>query len=375
MRAQLKRELTESVLLRAVYSQRQFQEVIAEFWRNHLNVDVNKARYEANHYEENVIRKFAFGKFEDLIVASAQHPAMLIYLDNRVSKKDAINENYAREIMELHTLGVDHYYTQNDVIELARVLTGWSSGRQGRRGERTYGFIFNSRWHDSQPARVMELEIDGTGGLDDGKKAILHLVRHPGTAHFISQKLCTYLVNDHPPIELVERVSKVFQDSQGDLKQVYRAIIFSSEFINPENYQAKFKTPFEFTVSALRAANAEILQPRIVLKELALMGQRIYECDVPTGYYDTREAWLDPGVFVYRWDFAIKLVQSRNRAIRLPKSDPAEWNMPTERRAERVAQMFLSGQANEEMLANLAVARDPRRMIALALGSPGFQQQ
>jgi uncharacterized protein (DUF1800 family) len=375
-RARINDELRNAVLLRAVYSQRQFQEVIVEFWRNHFNVDINKVPGLATHFEEHVLRKHAFGSFADLLMASAKHPAMLIYLDNYVSNRNGVNENYARELMELHTLGVDTGYTQADVEALARVLTGWTCGWQGDDKEtEEYGFYFRADAHDLLPATVVGMTL-GDGGISDGEKAIGHLARHDATARFISTKLCRYLVSDSPPDGLIQRVGEVFQAANGDLREVYRAIIFSPEFARSRSFRAKVKTPFEFTVSVLRATAAQVESPQQLFRELQLMGQPIYECTEPTGYSDLQEAWLDPGVMVYRWNFAIKLVRNEIQGVSCGPDfvQPVVQGLPTER-AGKVMELLLPGLRDRGMERSLSLIADPRAMTAYALGSPAFQQQ
>ena len=374
LRRDVERELVDIVLLRAVFSQKQFQQVIVEFWRNHFNVDVNKVPLLATDYENNVLNKFAFGKFEDLLMATATHPAMMYYLDNYVSNASNLNENYAREIMELHTLGVDNGYTQDDVINMARTLTGWTTGWQGA----NYCFYFDPKIHHDQPVTVVGLQLDGQGGQADGERAIRHLAAHPNTARFISLKLCRYLVNDRPDDELVDRIAGVFQDTGGDLRQVYRAIIFSEEFVDSKNYRAKFKTPFEFVVSTLRATDSRIQSTNKLVKTLNLMGQPIYECLEPTGYYDQAEAWLDPGVMIYRWNFALDLVQNKVSGVRIG-DDFAEQVQRSRKSASgrpRVVLRLVMPASNDVATEKLvARASDVRVMVAAALGSPGFQQQ
>ncbi len=376
-RRRIKDELRESVLLSAVYSRRQFQEVMIEFWRNHFNVDVNKTPFLATHFERQVLRKHAFGKFADLLLATAQHPAMLVYLDNHISNRRGLNENYAREFMELHTLGVDNHYSQADVVALARTFTGWSCGwTNDASGQRDYAFVFKSRDHDPQPVKLLDIELDGRDGLADGRRAILYLAHHSGTAKFLANKLCRYLVNDTPPSELVERIAEVFTRSDGDLKTVYEAIIFSPEFVQLANYRTKFKTPFEFTVSVLRATDARFGSAKPILRNLEAMGQPIYECVEPTGYADQREAWLDPGVMIYRWNFAIALVAGRIPEIQagdeflrdLMKPSPAS-------RSPAIVKLLLPGVADKQTEALIASAPDVRVQTAYALGSPAFQQQ
>jgi uncharacterized protein (DUF1800 family) len=373
----LKRELIDSVILRAVYSKRQLQEVLVEFWRNHFNVDVNKVPGLATHYEEHVLRGHAFGKFEDMLLATAKHPAMLVYLDNYVSTGGGLNENYARELMELHTLGVDNFYTQKDVIALARVLTGWTCGMQTSDSrEKEYRYFFKDQSHDHSSQTVVGLELDGSGGMADGERAIRHLARHEGTAKFIATKLCRYLVNDQPSEELVERVAGAFRRTGGDLKEVYRAIIFSPEFMAAKNFRAKFKTPFEYTVSVLRVTDAQIDDVQPIVRELRLMGQSVYECVEPTGYYDQAEAWLDPGIMVYRWNFAIQLVTDKIKGVRAGPAFVDVVLKPTQAaRTNRIMETILPGVRDTETGWFVARTGDVREMVALALGSPTFQQQ
>lgn len=379
--AQLRRELQESVLFRAVYSKRQFSEVINEFWRNHFNVDVNKVPFLAMHYEVNAIRPHAFGKFEDLILATAKHPAMLIYLDNFISTAKGLNENYARELMELHTLGVDNFYKQHDVIELAKVLTGWTCGARPKGGKgavagKEYGFYFNKGTHAAVPATVVGCKIDGKGGMEDGIKVIRYLANHEGTAKYISGRLCKYLVSDTPSPEFIDRVAGIFRKSGGNLTEVYRAIIFSPEFIAKDSYRAKFKTPFEYTVSALRATGAKIDSGQVVLRDLRMMGQPIYECSVPTGYSDQAEAWLDPGVMVYRWNFAMQLAKGNYKGVQVPASTFERFQKATAaEKAKRVMEIFVPGITDAATEQALARAPDVKTAIGLALGSPGFQKQ
>lgn len=376
-RGRIKDELREAVLLRAVHSKRQFQEVIVDFWRNHLNVDVNKVPFLATHYEEHVLRKHAFGKFEDLLLASARHPAMLVYLDNFVSNKQGLNENYARELMELHTLGADNYYKQPDVIALARTLTGWTCGWQNDAGgAKEYRFFYNPQMHDSSVVNVVGLDIQGDGGMADGEKAIRYLANHEGAARFICTKLCRYLINDTPSPALLDRVIAVYSKTGGDLKEVYRAIIFSPDFLDAKNFRAKFKTPFEYTISALRAADAQIDSPQQIFRELKLMGQPIYECEDPPGYSDQREAWLDPGIMVYRWNFAIALVTEKVQGVRIGQDFIAQvGKTPPAFRAQKIMQMVLPGMSDTKTFSMAARTNDPRAMVAWALGSASFQQQ
>lgn len=356
-RHSIQKELSSSVLTRAINSKRQLKEVMVNFWRNHFNIDQNKEHvaYLAPHFEEQVIRKHVFGKFQDMLMASAKHPAMLIYLDNYLSRKpksknelllikaqavgkmellpkrirnkknrdiSGLNENYARELMELHTLGVDNYYKQLDVIDVARAFTGWTiNQKEGKK----YGFKFMNQYHDKRGKKILGKRIKSRitkAGVYEGEAILRGLTKHKGTAQYISQKLCTYLVNDSPSSKLVRDIAKVFRKSDGDLKKVTQAIIMHPEFFSRENYQVKFKTPFEFVVSSIRAANAEVSDDRNIMQRLKLMGQPIYQCEDPTGYYDEAEAWLDPGVLVHRWDFALNIAQGKVYGINLSHYKP-----------------------------------------------------
>lgn len=377
IRRDRKEELIDSVILRAASSNRQFQEVMVEFWRNHFNVDFNKVPMLAGHFEENVIRVHCFGKFEDLLLATAKHPAMLVYLDNSVSRARGLNENYARELMELHTLGVDNGYTQKDVVALARVLTGWTVGWRPGASGREYGFVFEQRRHDYDPANVVGLELSGRKGMADGEAAIRHLAHHEGTAQFIVTKLCRYLVGDQPPQSLVDKVVAVFQKSGGDLRETYRAIVFSPEFGETKAYRSKFKTPFDFVISTLRIADAKVNASRRLAHELRLMGQPIYECVEPTGYSDAQEAWLDPGVLVYRWNLAIQLVTDKLPGVKVGSAFTDKVLKPSTQtgRARAVIDQIMPFAYDSRTERLVSQSNDLRTMIALALGSPSFQQQ
>jgi uncharacterized protein (DUF1800 family) len=420
LRYKLNRELVGSVIYRAVHSERRFEEVMAEFWRNHFNVDQNKdeVQYLAAHYEQTVIHRHMFGKFGDMLLASARHPAMLIYLDNDVSQKPltereqklltrfedkryqpritqalgrqrGLNENYARELMELHTLGVDNEnrkggYAQRDVTELARLLTGWTAGRSGESMTMMsdgggYGFRFREDVHDEDSKVVLGMTFDGREGEAGGVRFIKALGEHEQTAHFISLKLCRYLVNDNPPAELVDEVARVFAETGGDLTKVYEAVLFSDAFMDPANYRAKFRTPFEFVVASLRATDAEVSGFNGVRDALHKMGQPVYSCVDPTGYADTAEAWLDPGVLVYRWDFALRLAQGNVAGVKVPETF---WkSVPTDDPAKlksALAAALLGGEDVKgwaELERALGEKPEAKQAAGLLLGSPVFQQQ
>ena len=373
---QLQRELPESVLVRAALSNRQFKEVMCEFWRNHFFVNqpdrnAPMRSWTACDYEEQVIRKHAFGKFRGMLYASATHPAMLEYLDNWISRANAWNENYARELMELHTLGADKGYTEQDVLEVSKVLTGWTFDPE------TLQFTFKQEWHQPGSKRVLGRSI--APGIEGGKYILDSLANSKRTADFISFKLCRYLVNDNPPPALVTKVSRVFQDSNGDLPKVYWAILSSPEFMSRENFRAKFKTPFEFTVSALRVTDAQIDEGQETTKILAKMGQAIYNCDDPTGYYDQAEAWMDAGVLTSRWDYAWRLAGGQLSGVGIPEYWFKQYEKlkPEQVRAAMVDAVIGGdvGDRTQKQLDEAAQSGDVQRMVCILLGSPDFQQQ
>ncbi len=412
-RRALRRELRHAVLYRAAHSEAQLREVVVEFWRNHFNVDQNKDGVEwvANHYEQHVLRRYAFDRFDRLLLATAQHPAMLIYLDNHVSRKPlnarevrlrdrleqrkylpdivrrfrhrGLNENYARELLELHTLGVDNGYTQRDVTDLARVFTGWTVGEprgDAMMGSSTYGFVYRDDLHDDDPKRVLDLQFRGGGGIDEGIAVIARLAHHPHTARFIAARLCRYFVADDPPDGLIDRVADVFDRTDGDLPSVYEAIIFSDAFTDPKHFGGKFKTPLEYVVSAVRATDAKAERPGELLAALERMGQDVYRCVDPTGYADTAEAWLDPGVLVYRWTFALRFAEAGVGDVRVPDA----FLRPFRGRrgpalADAIASHLFADAIDTPTRAGLldAVPADagPRTALGILLGSPAFQRQ
>jgi len=379
---QLRHELPRAVLVRAALSKRQFKEVMCEFWRNHFCIDqperlAPRRSWTACHYDDEVIRDHVFGKFEKMLRASAHHAGMLEYLDNHLSRKGAWNENYAREIMELHTLGVDSYYNEDDVLELTKVLTGWSF-------DDNLQFVFNAPYHEPGEKLLLGRRIaEGYGG---GEYALHLLASHKGTAQFISWKLCRYLVNDNPPEGLVNRVAAVFRRSDGDLSKVYLEIIESPEFMRRENFRAKFRTPFECAAAALRATNADIRDAGATTAVVGRMGQDIYNCMDPTGYFDQAEAWMDAGVLTTRWDYSWKLVRGQVPGVSLPGDYfTAYENILRDRDkggpAAMVDQMIKDiigddvGDRTREVMLEAAEQGSAPRAFSILLGSPSFQQQ
>ena len=456
-------EAQQARILRAVYSERQLQEVLTDFWFNHFNVFAGKgpSRIFITPYERDTIRPHVFSKFEDLLRATAQSTAMLFYLDNwqsmtpkarppqgyrlnrlnngsindRAMRRNAesgglgngrfgrlnrmpdqirttenqqqpampsaanpqkrgrgINENYAREIMELHTLGVDGGYTQKDVQEVARCFTGWTI-RQPYRGG---GFFFAPFMHDDGEKTVLGQKLPAGGGVRDGEAVIRLLAHHPATAKFIATKLAQRFVSDNPPQALIDRTAQVFLKTDGDLREVVRSILTSPEFWSADNYRAKIKTPFEMTVSAVRALNAETDGTQPFHRWMAQMGQPLYLAQPPTGYAETSETWVNTGALLQRMNFALALSTNRIPGTRVNVQMLAGGSNSArpEEITDQVIRLLLNGEVspqtratltkqlrgqsgNSEMIAtnNQNTNADAARIIGLVLGSPEFQRQ
>jgi uncharacterized protein (DUF1800 family) len=309
-------QLSAQRILRAAASERQLHEVMVDFWMNHFNVFAGKGLdlYLISAHERDAIRPRIWGRFEDLLMATAKSPAMLVYLDNARSRRGAINENYARELMELHTLGVDGGYTQKDVTELARVFTGWSIARDG-------SFRFRRFLHDRDAKVVLDRRFAAGGGMEEGEAMIRLLARHPSTAKQIATKLCQRLVADDPPAALVDRVARRFLATNGDLRATVKAVLDSPEFRDPRYFRAKVKTPFEYTISAVRAAGGTIDDPLPLARELRRIGQPLYFAQPPTGYSDRSSAWWSDGALIARLNFAAALAANKMPGIRVAASD------------------------------------------------------
>jgi len=345
--------LAAGKLLRAMYSERQLQEVLVDFWFNHFNVYAAKGRTAMYlpEYERDVIRPHVFDRFRDLLGADAKSPAMLFYLDNWMSagpeqesgirdqgsralrrrRGRGLNENYGRELLELHTLGVDGGYTQKDVIEVARAFTGWTIDRDGR-------FRFVPALHDAGEKIVLGHTIKAGGGMDDGEQVLDIVASHPATAHHVAFELAQRLVADDPPPALVDRAAARFRDTKGDLREVVKTIVTSPEFLAPAARDAKFKTPFELVVSAVRTTGAAVSDARAFVQTLQQLGEPLYMCQPPTGYKDTADAWVSAGGLVTRMNFATRLASGTMPGVTLPADAP------------------------------------PAREIALKIGSPEFQR-
>ncbi|MBW3636190.1 MAG: DUF1800 domain-containing protein [Armatimonadetes bacterium] len=402
-------ELSTDKLARAIESNRQLQEVLVDFWGNHFNVDINKGFVRALKIRDDrdVIRPHVFGSFRELLGASAHSPAMLWYLDNARStrefparggqKRGGLNENYARELMELHTLGVDGGYTQSDVTEVARCFTGWSLDRQ------TGTFLFRARAHDEGPKTVLGQRI-ARGGKKDGEKVLDILAASPATARFIAHKLCVRFVADKPPTALVERVAAAFSRSNGDLKTTYRAVFEAPEFLSEGAYRAKIKSPLEFTVSAVRAlggsletgaANRRVVrllasgvaslnrggggQNRIMAErplaaEIALMGQPLFACQPPTGYAEDSTKWVSSSALVARLNFALGLTSGRVGDVVLTRDTFRATAIEDLSRALLNTDISASTRATVEAEAQKSPG-DGARLHALLLASPEFQRR
>ena len=311
-------ELQEATMMRAVHSSHQLEQVLVDFWSDHFNIYANKNadRWLKTVDDRDVIRKYAFGKFKDLVQASASSPAMIEYLDNRENVKGNANENYAREIMELHTLGVDGGYTQKDVQELARAFTGWTiqgpqrAGLFGRAGQGEEGtFLFNPNQHDGGAKRVLGVDLPANGGINDARKIIDVLAHHPSTAKFISTKLVRHFVSDTPPDALVQRAAQTFTQSDGDIRAVLGTILHSDEFKN--SFAQKIKRPLDLIVSALRAVDAQLDDTRTIAMALRLLGQGLYQHLTPDGYPDYGTAWINTSGLLGRWNYALLIAANK----------------------------------------------------------------
>ncbi len=424
-------ELVEGKLLRAIYTDRQLQEVMTDFWFNHFNVFLGKGadRYLLTSYERDVIRPRALGKFEDLLVATAQSPAMLFYLDNWLSagpnsnvangipkqaskqakqrirnkrqtsqskgKRNGLNENYGRELMELHTLGVNGGYTQADVTEVARVFSGWTL-KQPRQGG---GFTFEERTHEPGDKIVLGHRIKSKGEKE-GLEVLHILAHHPSTAKFVCTKLAMRFVSDDPPQPLVDRMAQTFLKKDGNIRDVLKTMLDSPEFWAPDAYRAKVKTPLEFVVSALRAGGAEVTDAMPMARQLQNMGMPLYGMQPPTGYSMKADTWVNSSALLGRMNFALALTSEKVKGVqvdaeRLPGQNlgqnPGQNNDPQQTLAVLENSLLagdVSKQTHEVISARLQDSKISRRKLddparppniglieGLLLGSPEFQRR
>ncbi|SRR5579884_795310 len=339
--AVIARDLAESKLLRAIYSNRQLEEVLTDFWYNHFNVYLDKGadRYLVTAYERDMIRPHVLGKFRDLLEATAKSPAMLFYLDNWQSvgpqppprggragatQRRGLNENYGRELLELHTLGVDGGYTQKDVTEVARCFTGWSINQPQRGGE----FVFRERQHDRGEKVVLGVTIPAGGGIEDGEKVLDIVARHPSTARFISRKLAQRFVADDPPPALVDRMAQTFLKTGGDLRAVMKTMIDSKEFWSVGAYRSKIKSPFEMVVSAVRAVNGDVDFAQALMNQVAQLGEPLYRKVEPTGYSNASGQWLNSAGLLARMNFAVQLASNKVPGVKVESADAKVLGSP-----------------------------------------------
>ena len=412
-------ELQASRILRAVYSERQLREVMVDFWTNHFNVFANKGadRWLLTSYDRDTIRPNALAKFSQLLEATAKSPAMLFYLDNFQSvspdagggrpgilrpqqqQRRGINENYARELMELHTLGVDGGYTQKDVQEVARCFTGWTifqprggaaavttmvlprdrdrNARLGDAMRRTAGtFFFNARAHDDGEKMVLGHKIPAGGGMKDGLMVLDILAHHPSTAKFIATKLVRHFVSDNPPPALVERVAATFMKSDGDIRETLKTIFFSKEFNSPEAYRAKIKRPFELVVSAIRTLGADTNGGPGTHQWIERLGEPLYGFQTPNGYSDAAESWVNTGGLLERMNFGLALANNRVQGTRVNLSKAnGDQSKVLDEYLQTILAGDISASTKDALMKQLAQSDPPTKVVGLILGTPEFQRQ
>jgi len=405
-------ELHASRILRAVYSERQLQEVMVDFWTNHFNVFAGKGadRWLLPSYDRDTIRPHAMGKFSALLQATAQSPAMLFYLDNfqsvspnasrgraqimanaPIQPRRGINENYARELMELHTLGVDGGYTQKDVQEVARCFTGWTifqprgavaavTPRRFAMADTPAGtFFFNARTHDDGEKIVLGNKIPAGGGFNDGLKVLDILAHHPSTAKFIATKLVRHFVSDTPPPALVNRVAAAFTKSDGDIRETLKAIFFSNEFNSAEAYRAKVKRPFELVISAIRTLGADTNGGPGTHRWIERMGEPLYGFQTPNGYSDAAESWVNTGGLLERMNFGLALAGNRVQGTKVDLTKLGTENTDRNKLVDASLKTILAGEvsaATKQALLKQLDQTDPlAKVVGLILGTPEFQRQ
>jgi uncharacterized protein (DUF1800 family) len=384
-------DLSEGKVYRAILSNRQLQEQMVDFWYNHFNVFLGKGndRFMVPSYEREAIRPHVLGHFRDLLEATASAPAMLFYLDNWQSvapdvarrgrggkQTRGLNENYGRELLELHTLGVDGGYTQKDVTEVARCFTGWTI--KNPQGGST--FTYNDRVHDKGEKIVLGVTIPAGGGKDDAEKVLDILAKHPSTARFISKKLAQRFVADEPPPALIDRMAKTFLDSNGDIRAVMNTMLTSKEFLSQGAYQAKVKTPLEMIVSSIRATGAEVDYAFPLANRIAKLGQPLYGKVEPTGYSSANAEWVNSAALLERMNFALDLTQNKVQGTKVDqarfKDDPAHtarlmlFTNPTAPTRDAIDKAIADQKAK-----NPKAPPSPALVAGLVIGSPDFQRR
>ncbi len=395
-------QAVQARLIRAVESPRQLEEVMANFWFNHFNVFAQKGldHLWIGSYEEEAIRPYVLGHFRDLLGATAKDPAMLFYLDNwQNTAPDSpgargnfkgLNENYARELMELHTLGVDGGYTQQDVITLARILTGWGFRRPGQPLQnvnlsKVNAFYFDPNRHDFSDKVFLGHTIKGSG-IEEGEEALDILAQHPSTARHLSYELAQYFVSDQPPKSLVDRLSREYLRTRGDIRSVLRTLFHSREFWDQKYFAKKFKTPYEYVISAVRAAGSPVTNTRPLYGMMAQLGMPLYMCQTPDGYKNTQEAWLNPNAMTQRINFAMAVASGR-LPINQPQANSMEQMMGRAKtttpesqaaRVEPLAATNLISVVGPTLSADTKAAVEdsaPAFQAPMILGSPGFMHR
>ncbi len=371
----LRDEITRHSLLRAIYSRRQLFEVMVEFWTDHLNIDLEKGDciYLKPSDDREVIRAHALGNFYELIRASATSPAMLVYLDgksNKVRKKtdDQPNENYARELMELHTMGVHGGYSQEDVREAARCLSGWTFDRNRFLAMNQSESFFKPDWHDDGEKKVLGQAIAAGGGAGDLDRLVEIVCSHPSTASFIALKLCRRFVSATPPEGLVKRVAAEFTRTRGDIKCLLRLLLSSPEFQASQGQL--LKRPFKFMVSAIRALAADTQAQRSVLEPLQRMGHGLFQYPTPDGYSDDELPWM--GTLMWRWNFGLALASGNQPGVRVNL-----WPLKKSLNAGKKTSAWfghLIGRKPTEAELKTTTATDDPQTVGLILASPAFQR-
>jgi uncharacterized protein (DUF1800 family) len=388
-------EMQSTRVARAVLGERQLQEVMTDFWLNHFNVYIQKGgpeRYLLTAYENGAIRPNALGNFRSLLGAVAHDPAMLFYLDNWESQADSnrprlvaqnagraraqtrrrggLNENYGRELLELHTLGVDGGYTQADVIGAARILTGWTMKQPAKGG----GFQFVPAMHDAGEKTVLGHHFSAGHGQEEGEQLLDIVASHPATAHYIAFKLARRFVSDVPPSALVDRAAATFMRTHGDIRAVMKTIVTSAAFFSTAAYRSKVKSPFEVVVSALRALDATPDPTPRTAQVVSTLGQPLWGHQAPNGWPETGDQWMNTGAILNRINFGLALASNR-----VPGVSVAAWsgaqslqNLPLEQQVDGVVKALLGGEASPDTRSILLSGENPFRKSAAALDStPG----
>jgi len=386
-------------LLRAIESPRQLQEVMVDFWYNHFNVYADKGldHLWIGAYEQEAIRPYALGHFRDLLGATAKHPAMLFYLDNWQNtapgspgargRFDGINENYAREVMELHTLGVNGGYTQQDVISLAHILTGWGLRRGNRNADGEFGFYFDPRRHDYSDKVFLGRTIKGSGE-DEGEQALDMLARSPATARHISYELAQYFIADKPDPTLVHTLAQRYLETDGDIRALLKTLFHSRQFWASANFNNKFKTPYQYVTSSIRATGTQVTNFRPLYGILYQLGMPLYGCLTPDGYKNTQQAWLNPDAMTRRLSFATALASGHLPIDRPPpdRDSNANANGGMMQRADARMKTPIQPADDWQLGQTLANQFSDRTLTALndaplalraglILGSPEFMQR